>query len=157
MGLCHDVQRGKHKNRPNRKSSEQAQFVRSHIESFSTVESHYCRKDSKKEYLSSDLSVTKMYNLYKEKCDEKSHTPVSLSVYRRIFDHEYNISFHHPIKDQCDLCVSFNCKKATEEQKASMLLDFNIHIENKNLVKEAKDIDNDRSKTDESLVCACFD
>lgn len=34
-----------------------------HIESFSALEPHYCRKTSSKRYLYSKLSILKMYNL----------------------------------------------------------------------------------------------
>ena len=34
--------------------------------------------------------------------------------------------------------------------------DYNIHIENKNLVREAKNRDKAKSKVDDTLACACF-
>jgi len=48
MGFCREDQRGKHTNRPNKTSKTQMDFVRRHIESFTKTESHYCRKDTKK-------------------------------------------------------------------------------------------------------------
>lgn len=47
------------------------------------MESHYCRKTSSKLYLENNLSISKIYDLYKEKCEENSKTPVSINVYRR--------------------------------------------------------------------------
>jgi len=81
------------------------------------------QKRHKKEYLGPDLNLIKMYFLYKEACATES--PVSLSIYRRTFNHEYNIGFHHPIKDQCDLCISF--KHAPEEQRVSMTDTIETH------------------------------
>lgn len=42
--------------------------VRQHIESVPIVEAHYTRQDTKRQFLGSDLNITKMYSLYKEKC-----------------------------------------------------------------------------------------
>ncbi|WAR18439.1 hypothetical protein MAR_000277 [Mya arenaria] len=154
-GFCQDDKRGRHTNRPNRISPAKVNMVRLHIESFPTMESHYCRKDTNKDYLGPELSVSKLYSLYLEKCREQSQSPVSLSIYRKIFNYEYNIAFHHPIKDQCDLCVSF--ENSNEEQKAKLQNIYKTHIENKTLTREAKEMDKVRAKTDASLVCACFD
>ena len=37
--------------------------VKEHIKSFPTMESHYCRKNSKKQYLAQDLNIRKMWML----------------------------------------------------------------------------------------------
>ncbi|WAQ93514.1 hypothetical protein MAR_005985, partial [Mya arenaria] len=125
------------------------------LRSFPTMESHYCRKDTNKDYLGPELSVSKLYSLYLEKCREQSQSQVSLSIYRKIFNYEYNIAIHHPIQDQCDFCVSF--ENSNEEQKAKLQNIYKTHTENKTLAREAKEIDKVRAKTDASLVCACFD
>jgi hypothetical protein len=67
--------------------------VKSHIESFPRMESHYSRKDSKKEYLALDLNITRMYDLYVLKCKEDGVTPVKSSKYRQIFCENYNLCF----------------------------------------------------------------
>ncbi|WAQ94258.1 hypothetical protein MAR_006729 [Mya arenaria] len=143
-GFCQDDKRGRHTNWPNRISPEKVNTVRLHIESFPTMESHYCRKDTNKDFLGPEL----------KKCREQSQSPVSLSIYRKIFNYEYNIAFHHPIKDQCDLCVSF--ENSNEEQKANLQNIYETHLENKTLARQAKEIDKVRAKTDASLVCACL-
>ena len=45
--MCETDKRGKHKNRPNRVSGSQVEFIKRHIKSFPVTESHFCRKDSK--------------------------------------------------------------------------------------------------------------
>ena len=82
---------------------------------------------------------------------------VSASIYRRIFNNEYNLPFHRPIKDQYDLCVAYKNAKFNDEMKNVLSEDYNIHIENKNLVQEAKNRDKAKSKVDDTLACACFD
>ena len=84
-------------------------------------------------------------------------SPVSASIYRRVFNNEYNLSFHRPIKDQCDLCVAYENAKFNDEMKNVLSEDCNIHTENKNLVREAKNRDKAKSKVDDTLACAYFD
>lgn len=103
--------RGKHKPHNNTKELS-LNKVRAHIDSFPKVESHYTRKDSSRQYLGADLNITKMYELYKEQCTE-DEVPVSLQVYRKMFNEEYNLSFHTPKKDQCSPCTKYSREKLT--------------------------------------------
>lgn len=50
---------------PNATPLETIQLVKEHIDSFPRIESHYCRRDSQKQYLLPDLNISKMYRLYK--------------------------------------------------------------------------------------------
>ena len=45
--------------------------VRCHINSFSRVPSHYCRKDSRKQYLDPQLNLGQIYCLYVEDSTRK--------------------------------------------------------------------------------------
>lgn len=85
-------------------------LVREHIDSYPTMESHYCRRDSTKKYLSPELNLSKMYRMYKnEFCREKSVEPVSKFVYEKIFhDYEPRLDFYIPKKDQCFQCNAYN-------------------------------------------------
>ncbi|KAL4714702.1 hypothetical protein ACJJTC_005192 [Scirpophaga incertulas] len=40
-----------------------------------------------------------MYTLYVEKCNQ----PVKEAIYRKVFNEQFNLSFHKPKKDVCDL------------------------------------------------------
>lgn len=66
--------RGKHQSH-NRTPEADLHLVREHIESFVTVESHYTRKDTDRKYLSYELSIRKMYDLYKYKVLFKTQNP----------------------------------------------------------------------------------
>ena len=130
-------------------SNEKEHEVRSHIESFPRVPSHYCRQNSQKEYLDTSLNVRKMYSLYKENC---SGVPVKENIYRKIFNGNFNLSFHVPKKDQCDLCVEFKNKTTmTAEEKSKI----DVHIFNKGLAKAERDID--RKNKDEHTAIICYD
>ncbi len=104
-------------------STEVKNEVIDHINSFPRVESHYCRALTKRQYLDPQLSVPKMHQLYKELPNVKQ--PVKLSMYRNIFNTEFNLAFHHPKKDRCDKCAEFNAKShPTNEEKA----DYEVHM-----------------------------
>lgn len=81
------------------------QLVDAYINRFPRIESHFCRQNTDSEYLSSDLTLTKMHSMF---CNEQndSRMSVSFTFYSRIF-HEKNLSFHHLKKDQCTLCITF--------------------------------------------------
>ncbi len=85
--------RGRHP--PSNKTSEyDLAFIRQHIESFPVYESHYSQNDNPdRHYLSPDLSVSEMFQLYKEECTKKGVTSVSQWVYRKFFNKNYNLYF----------------------------------------------------------------
>ncbi|XP_052215260.1 uncharacterized protein LOC127833824 isoform X1 [Dreissena polymorpha] len=155
LGVSEKDMRGKHRNRPNTVSCDAKDRVRQHIESFQCVDSHYCRKDTSKRYLPAQLNVKKMYQLYKEQCQQEDLSPVHISMYRKIFDCEYNLSFHKPIKDRCDFCVSV--ENAGPDVKQAQQGEYNRHINNKIKSRQSKVDDKEKAKTDHDLCVACFD
>lgn len=115
--------RGRHEPK-NKTPEEDVQFVRAHIQSFPTESSHYCRKDNpNRRYLSSDLTIKKMYDLYIEKCNAELRTPVKENVYREIFNTKFNLSFGSPKSDTCNRCdlSQTSLKTETDEQKHTEL------------------------------------
>jgi hypothetical protein len=97
---------------PQRKASNKTkdadlEGVREHINAFPVIESHYCRSTTKRKYLEQGLSVNMMYRLYGERCHEKGIGPVSLFVYRNVFNTEFNLGFYIPGNDQCDTCTIY--------------------------------------------------
>ncbi|CAG9830745.1 unnamed protein product [Diabrotica balteata] len=56
----------------------QRQQVKDHINSFPRIESHYCRRDSTKNYLNEDLNISIMYRLYQDFCTSNSLSHQSL-------------------------------------------------------------------------------
>lgn len=53
-----------HKIPPNKTSPAWIEKIKTHIESFVVMESHYCRKQTKRQYLEASLSIKKMYELF---------------------------------------------------------------------------------------------
>lgn len=119
--------------------------VRKHIDSFPKVESHYCRSDTRKQYLESTLSISQMYNLFKEKYPD---SVIKDSMYRRIFVTEYNLDFHVPKKDRCDLCEEY--KVSVKEKLPFDESRYENHISAKNKMREDRIKD---AKSDDPVFC----
>ncbi|XP_065650615.1 uncharacterized protein LOC136078746 [Hydra vulgaris] len=80
--------------------------VRKHIQSIPRIDSHYCRKSTNKEYIQENLNMTILYEKYCEKCVLDNVVPAKKSMYRTIFNTEFNIEVHTLKKDRCDKCES---------------------------------------------------
>ena len=73
-------QRGRHPP-ANKTDANVFKHVNDHIESFPHYTSHYSRKDNpNKLYLSPDLSLSKMYSLYKTHCEEQGYDIARVGV-----------------------------------------------------------------------------
>nr|CAH7767959.1 unnamed protein product [Callosobruchus chinensis] len=128
--------------------------VLEHIQRFPRMESHYCRKSTTREYLYADLTVKKMFSLYEEENAGKD-TMCSYHTYRRVF-RSLNLSFHHPKKDQCSLCMTY--RQGTDEQKRAIETVFVEHTNQKNAVRQKKDKVKELSKTYPNIIAsAVFD
>lgn len=106
---------GKHKNRPNKTPEAQIQQVVEHIGLFPAESSHYsCSHNPNRKYLSSLLTINKMYEEYKRWCASKGYKPVSASMYRNVFNTRFNLAFGSPRTDTCSKCDS---QSADEDHK----------------------------------------
>ncbi|CAH1112495.1 unnamed protein product [Psylliodes chrysocephalus] len=82
----------------NKRSEEEIQNSNDHILSFPNYESLYCRNRTSKKYFSSDLSIAKMYDMYKEIVDK----PISLTLYKNCF-YSLNLAFKQDTCFKCDI------------------------------------------------------
>lgn len=151
--------RGRHSNRPFRISNEIKECVQEHISLFPVVDSHYTRENTKKQYLDSDLNISKMHRLYsewvkKKEVSEKTQN-VTLRQYQDIFNTFTNISFFKPKKDLCDTCEKY--KISTPEEKESQQVDYNEHLSNKDIARQKKIDDKQRGISEPNLCVAAFD
>jgi len=110
----------------NKSSDEVIAYINSHIEVFPTVESHYCRSTSKRNYLDPNLSISKMYELFVKECNQTSQQKVSLSLYKNIFCENHNLSFFKPKKDQCLMCEKYN--KSEKPVPEETVINYENHI-----------------------------
>jgi len=81
--------------------------VKDHIAKFPKYISHYSRSRSSKEFVRGVSSISEMYRLYADECKASSMTEVSEWVYRRIFNCNFNLSFHMPKSDTCKKCDTY--------------------------------------------------
>ena len=108
-GTPQSDKRSKHVPHNKAKSTDEERVCR-FIEKFPTYESHYCRRDSSRKYLSPELNMTKMFKLYLEECKHNNHTAVSLYMFRHIFNTKFNLHFKQPKMDTCQTCDEFRAK-----------------------------------------------
>ena len=119
----------------NKTPQESIDRVKEHIQSFPVVDSHYCRAQVQRNYLYPGLSVKKLHQLYKEKCQKEHIKPVKENIYYKIFNYHFNLGFFRPKKDQCDTCIAFNnTKNPTVDEKEAQ----NKHLQNKVKAREIK-------------------
>lgn len=118
--------------------------VQKFINTFNSIESHYCRSSSRRRYLPSDLSIEKMCKMYNSQCSPEER--VKPSYFRMIFNTKYNLSFTTPRTDVCSLCIELaeKIKRCTdEEEKKNLVVEKKIHKLRANaffeLLKEARD------------------
>nr|CAH7751566.1 unnamed protein product [Callosobruchus chinensis] len=97
--------------------------VKSFIEKLKGIESHYCRsKNIQRQYLSSDLNISKLYRMYNESV--QGNLKVKKTFFREIFLRDYNIGFGSPVTDACSKCIELSerIKAEKDEQKKVMLM-----------------------------------
>ena len=114
-GFVENEARGKMGNR--KLSCDLTDSVKDHIKSFPIMESHYVRARSNRQYLSSSLSLRKMFDHYLERNQGK--TCVS-QTYLNIFNFNFNLGFHKPKKDVIDVLNSKKMKLLSSKQNYSM-------------------------------------
>ncbi len=121
-----------------------------HINKFPRTESHYCRKNNTRQYLAPELTVRKMYDMYKD----ENNPPLSFSLYYSVFS-SMDLKFHRPKKDMCGLCQTYHESK--ENERELLQGRYETHIAEKNKVREIKSDLKEKSMTDPKLRVAVFD
>ncbi|GFN91674.1 hypothetical protein PoB_001818000 [Plakobranchus ocellatus] len=113
---------------------EKRQSILDHINKFPRMESHYCRTNTKNEFLASELNLTTMYNMYVSEMAADKKKPASRSLYNNIFT-SLGLKFFALKKDACGICLRKMKENPTDE---SFLTVYQKHVDEK--VKE-KDSD----------------
>lgn len=150
----HD-KRGMHHNRPHSKENFKT-VITQHVNSFPRQPSHYSRHKSEKLYLSSDLSLAKMYRAF---CEKYPNSKVSRTAYQNVF-RESNLRIGVPRSDTCKQCdllynqllASQNNKERNKIEVQSMLHHFKADQAYKSLKQ-----DEEIAKTDPNYIVLCID
>ena len=125
-GVPHMDQRGKHV-LANKTSEEDIRQVKEHISSFPQYQSHYNRSQSPhRMYLSPELTIAKMYSLYKE---ARGGNCVSEWVYRKILNESFNLSFGTPRTDTCKTCDQYKIRieAASDQELMELQGEWDLH------------------------------
>lgn len=128
------------------------QSVKDHINSIPRIESHYLRAQSTREFIEGGKTLIQLYRDYKALSEANNKLFVKETMYRHIFNTQFNISFFTPKKDQCEECESNKNKPENEQHDNTSFLN---HMEEKQLARKEKEIDKKRSSIE--LVCAVYD
>ncbi|CAH2088121.1 unnamed protein product [Euphydryas editha] len=105
-GTVEEEKRGKH-GKQNKVSSDIIKGIKNHIDSIPRIESHYLRQQTTREYIDGGKNLTDLYTDYQKECLNNGVEAAKIHTYRKVFNEDYNIGFHTPKKDQCELCISF--------------------------------------------------
>lgn len=152
-GVLKTLSQGKHNNQ--KKISDELKLdVLKHIDSFPRIPSHYLRAQTEREYIDGSLSVSTMYKLYVINQNQNGKECVLQHVYYDLFNHQRNIGFFQPKKDQCTICVGW-IYKTTEEKEANRE-EYDAHILAKEQCREEKSKDSAKGREGIIKVC-CYD
>lgn len=116
----HDVSQSKDKRGTTSSRKFDDSDVVAHIQSFPAYQSHYTReKNPNRKYLNPGLTISKMYDLYKEKCEAEMTEPKKLKYYNKVFNTKFNLHFKTPHQDTCKTCDDLNLKIQGAENEAA--------------------------------------
>uniref|UniRef100_A0A336L7N8 CSON004503 protein n=1 Tax=Culicoides sonorensis TaxID=179676 RepID=A0A336L7N8_CULSO len=154
-GVLNDDLRGNLIRTVSELKQKQCELVHKHINSFPTVDSHYCREKNTKKYLNNELSVAKMYKLYEDFVSDPV-LKVSERAYRDIFNVDFDLHFHTLKKDACDTCSQY--QYASQVQKQNLESKFLFHLSQKDAARALKNQYKEESlKSKGESICAIFD
>lgn len=153
--------RGKHEP-ANKSKPADINYLCAFINTFPAYHSHYSRNDNEnRKYLSPDLNIVKLYELYKEKCEGESIVPLSSFVFRKIFNTNFNLHFHRPQTDTCQRCDKFKAElqstQITDEQRNQIITERELHQRKAQAVKETLKRDIEDAKNDPTRYVFTFD
>lgn len=115
---------GDHKSSKNSHLREQ---IVEFIKSFAVLEKHYCRGTSIRQYISSDLTIKKMWDIFNR---THENYVCKLSYFREQFNTKFNIGFSCPQVDVCSTCLELGGKikrLQNEEERKSLKGNLRLH------------------------------
>ena len=87
-----------------------------------------------------------MYEMYVSKREADKEIPVK-SYYRHVFVTEYNLDFHIPKSDCCDLCEEYKVMKANKGCDASLAEKYESHLTDKQAMRDARNSNRELKET----------
>lgn len=135
---------------------ETCRLIEEHIKSFPPKNSHYSQREIC--YLSADLTVKKMHQLFQEKHPE---VKVNYWLYYKIFKERFNLRFGRPQVDTCVTCESLNTKikspALNEVARRSAVAELIVHKRKSKKFYHKLDEVRNKCQSDDSIAGLCFD
>ena len=120
------------------------------LNSLPKMESHYCRRDTQKQYLEPVFrTFSDLYREYQSFCGEENRQTASIATLRKQFV-EMNLGLFKPKKDQCDVCCQY--EEGNIEQA-----DYERHLKLKDMARKEKCKDKEVFQNDEKTVVLTVD
>lgn len=105
-GLAAPVDRRDKRPAVNKTPDEKINKVKQFIKKIPAYESHYTRRNNPhRKFLTPDLRLGKLYELYKKEMELENGTSVSMFIFREVFLTKFNLHFHASIKDSSAICL----------------------------------------------------
>lgn len=89
--------------RKSHKNIEKRKNIIDFIISLKCTESHYCRSRTVCQYLSPELSISKLIKLYNHQAPD--HLKVKSWLFHQVFNRNFNLGFKSPKTDKCSTCI----------------------------------------------------
>ncbi|KAG4073204.1 hypothetical protein HA402_013469 [Bradysia odoriphaga] len=116
---------------------------------FPKLESHYCRKDTDKEYFETEhRTLIDLYKQYVAVCKEENTVQLSFPVFSGTLKN-LNFSLFKPRKDQCDTCSAHKVGNVSIDE-------YDAHRKNVHRAAEEKTLDVKAAKSG-SIILLCMD
>ncbi|CAG7829323.1 unnamed protein product [Allacma fusca] len=100
--------RGLHPNHKRVTSIETKNLMRVFLSSLPARESHYSRnKNTERRFMESHWTISELCNTFFTYYPEIQRHDATLTIFREVFNTEFNIKFGFPRSDICDICSGF--------------------------------------------------
>lgn len=164
--------RGKHLIRPQKISDEIYLKIDEHIKSFHYEVHHYGNTNRlKRRFLSSNLSVLKMYKLFIQKyypnvfCDidentdlKKLNCEVHYETYLRYFNNNFNYRFGRPRSDVCNQCEELKAEISNEDDvNLKKILQNTLKVHEVKAASFYTKLKEAQAEANDELDTLCFD
>ncbi|KAL4702152.1 hypothetical protein ACJJTC_019407 [Scirpophaga incertulas] len=152
--MIEEDRRGKYDHTCRVKDDHMVKDVSAHVTSLDPIESHYIRKDSKKLYLSKIKSLSLMFDLYDQWFDPEIYiNKANKRQNCEIVNSNFNIGFHKPKKDRCDICHVFENTSVPSEEEKHFFINHQSHKKVSRLLRQA---DKEEASLNSNIVTATF-
>ncbi|KAH9628494.1 hypothetical protein HF086_017320 [Spodoptera exigua] len=144
----------------NAASTDSELFLENIIRKLPTYISHYRRaKSNDAKFLTSDMTLPKIYNLYSKEAKSAGQRVLSYSKVRHVFVTKFNLRTKPLKKDTCNKCDFYESKKnqALEEEKRKIEEDHKKHIDKAKFLQQELKKDMKLAKDDPTIETITFD